>query len=157
MIPFFRPDIDLYHGFTSVAKDEPYDKSVDVYSFGILLWQMCSLEKPFAGYSSQKHMREVVISGERPKMDSSHVAHWPVDLQWVMKASWSSDSGNRPSFARITQTLQKVLEDLQTPKSDRVRARSEGSDKQQNHDVTCNLSPTKQIPRQWKIPRIISR
>jgi len=137
-----------------VAKGQPYNKSVDVYSFGILLWQMCSLERPFAGYSSQKHMREVVISGERPKMDTSHTALWPLDLQWLMKASWSSDPNIRPSFTKISQTLQHVLEELDVPKTQRVRSRSEGNEKHHSHDIECNLSPSKSALRHWKMPRI---
>lgn len=144
-----------------VAKDQPYDRSVDVYSFGILLWEICSLEKPFAGYNSKKHMRDVVIAGERPKMDSSHTAHWPSDLQWLMTHSWSSESEMRPSFTMIKQTLQNVLEELQMPQSNRIRSRSEGSafEKQQatyNHDDGC-ISPTRKGPRMFKIPRMISR
>ena len=72
-----------------IAKDCPYDKSVDVYSFGILLWEMCAAEKPFYGYSSGKHMQLVVIGGERPKMDSQHTSNWPMNLQWLMKRCWS--------------------------------------------------------------------
>merc|ERR1712183_1116963 len=30
-----------------VAKEQPYNTSVDVYSFAILLWQICTLETPF--------------------------------------------------------------------------------------------------------------
>lgn len=140
-----------------VAKDEPYDKSVDVYSFGIILWQMCSLERPFAGYCSQKHMREVVIGGERPKMDSSHTAHWPVVLQWVMKSAWSSDSTNRPSFPVVIETLEKVLEELQSPQLDRTRAQSVGYQNSDAHKEHEPLSPTKTNPRHWKMPKRISR
>lgn len=32
-----------------VALGKPYNLKVDVFSFGILLWQMLSLKTPFAG------------------------------------------------------------------------------------------------------------
>ena len=32
-----------------VALEKPYNSSVDVYSFGILFWQITSLETPFTG------------------------------------------------------------------------------------------------------------
>lgn len=130
---------------------------MDVYSFGILLWQLCSLEKPFAGYCSQKHMREVVIGGERPKMDSAHTAHWPIALQWVMKSAWSADPNIRPSFPVVIETLQKVLEELQAPNLDRIRAQSEGNQNPEAYKEHGEFSPTKMNPRHWKIPRMISR
>ena len=36
-----------------------YTESVDVYSFGILLWQLITCEKPFDGYSSEQLVKEV--------------------------------------------------------------------------------------------------
>lgn len=92
-----------------VAKDEHYDRSVDVYSFGILLWELCSAEKPFFGYTSDKHMRQVAIGGERPKMDSIHTMCWPVNLQWLMTRCWSEDPTQRPTFTIVKQVLQDIL------------------------------------------------
>jgi len=92
-----------------VAKECPYDLSVDVYSFGILMWELCSLEKPFYGYSSGKHMQLVVLGGERPKMDNAHTQYWPANLQYMLKKCWSSYSQTRPSFDTIIETLVSVL------------------------------------------------
>jgi serine/threonine protein kinase len=36
-----------------------YTESVDVYSFGILLWQLITCEKPFDGYTSEQLVKEV--------------------------------------------------------------------------------------------------
>jgi serine/threonine protein kinase len=95
---------------STVAKEHPYDKSVDVYSFGILLWELCSLEKPFNGYTSKKHMSNVVLGGERPKMDSSHTSNWPIQLQHLTKNCWSASPDSRPPFTEIRVTLEKLLE-----------------------------------------------
>jgi len=89
----------------SVAQDLPYDKAVDVYSFGVLLWQICTLEKPFADYSREKHMREVIKGGERPKMDITRTAYWPVDLQSIIKSSWSTDPEARPNLNTVIDNL----------------------------------------------------
>ena len=92
-----------------VAKEAPYDKSVDVYSFGILLWELCSAEKPFFGYSSNKHMHRVVLAGERPKMDSQHTSDWPENLQWLMNHCWHSSASLRPTFSDVKQVLKDIL------------------------------------------------
>lgn len=93
-----------------MAKELPYNKSVDAYSFGIMLHELLSCEKPFFGYSSGKHMSLVVMGGERPKMDSKHTSGWPMDLQWLMKRCWSPFPTSRPDFHVIRQTLQEVLD-----------------------------------------------
>jgi hypothetical protein len=83
---------------------------VDVYSFGILLWEMCAAEKPYYGFSSGKHMQQVVLGGERPKMDGQHTAHWPANLQWLMKTCWSPFPCVRPSFTLIKHVLADILQ-----------------------------------------------
>jgi serine/threonine protein kinase len=93
-----------------VALEAPYNNSVDVYSFGIILWELCSGEKPFFGYSSGKHMQHVVLGGERPKMDSHHTAYWPANLQWLMHGCWSPIPDVRPSFVAIKQVLHDILD-----------------------------------------------
>jgi hypothetical protein len=125
---------------------------------------MSSLEKPFVGYCCKKHMKDVVMAGERPKMDGSHVSLWPVDLQWIMKSAWSSDPDARPTFGVIVDILQKVLLELKDPKLDRIRARSEGSALSVTETSTGTIdssSPTRiPIPKGrplLKIPRLVSR
>lgn len=93
-----------------VAKELPYDKSVDVFSFGILLHELMSGEKPFYGYSSGKHMHQVVLGGERPKMNAQLTGHWPEKLKILLKRCWSEDTSFRPSFAEITVILQDILD-----------------------------------------------
>lgn len=97
-----------------VAKEKPYGKPVDVYSFGIMLWELCSTEKPFQGYSSNKHMQKVILGGERPKMDSHHTSFWPAQLQVLIKGCWSEDPMQRPSFSEIKATLSAVLQLMAT-------------------------------------------
>lgn len=36
-----------------VAGVRPYNLSVDAYSFGILLWELSALEKPFDGFTGE--------------------------------------------------------------------------------------------------------
>ena len=91
-----------------VGLDECYNKSVDVYSFGILLWEMCAAETPFHGYNSAKHMELVVMGGERPSMDAHHTAAWPMNLQWLMNRCWSATPVDRPTFTAIKKVLLEV-------------------------------------------------
>lgn len=79
----------------------PYNETADVFSFGILLWQMCALEVPFEGYDAEKHSRKVVRQHERPKIESS----WPVSVRDLIKEAWSPDINSRPVFGKICTIL----------------------------------------------------
>lgn len=92
-----------------VAKDECYDKSVDTYSFGILLWELCTTEKPFYGYSSGKHLKNVVLGGQRPDLDHDNATYWPTSLKWLMKRCWHESPKLRPSFTVVKQVLADIL------------------------------------------------
>jgi serine/threonine protein kinase len=92
-----------------VALEKPYGKSVDVYSFGILTWELLCAEKPFYGYSSNQHMEKVVLGGERPKMDSQHTSGWPVELVSLVLQCWSACPNSRPTFTEIIKVLHGIL------------------------------------------------
>lgn len=95
-----------------VARGLNYDASVDVFSFGILLWEMCTTEKPFLGYSSGKHMNHVVLGGERPRMDGSLTSCWPSGLHHLITSCWAADHHNRPSFQQVKVLIHRILEEL---------------------------------------------
>jgi hypothetical protein len=40
---------------------QPYNETVDVYSFGIILWQLAKFKMPFDGFSKRQLEEEVSI------------------------------------------------------------------------------------------------
>lgn len=85
-----------------VALCEPYNHKVDVFSFGILLWQMCSLDVPFATYNVQRHSERVVRGGERPPLDTKK---WSPELCNLMSTCWSTNIKKRPHFGSVGSQL----------------------------------------------------
>jgi serine/threonine protein kinase len=51
-----------------VAFGEPYNEKADIYSFGVVLYQVASLVTPYEGYSMKRHEEDVLESGERPSL-----------------------------------------------------------------------------------------
>lgn len=92
-----------------VALDKPYNETVDAYSFGILFWQICSLQTPFAGYNQRMHDEKVVQQGQRPKPHKS----WPYSWSGLMEACWEPDISKRPSFRDIVSQLEDTVQLLE--------------------------------------------
>lgn len=79
--------------------------SMDIYSFAMLLWQLCTLETPFACYSTTEHYHRVMVVGERPKMFS----WWPRALQDLLRDCWHADPNQRPCAKEVVRTLEEEL------------------------------------------------
>jgi len=84
-----------------VASELPYNFSVDVYSFTILLWQICALETPFANLNVQTHFESVVKAGERPELKEA----WSAKLGNLMERGWSGDMAERPECGECMEVL----------------------------------------------------
>lgn len=88
-----------------VAKEVPYTEKVDVYSFAIMVWQMARDKLPFKGFSRDQFNQQVVKRHERPKLDKT----WPAGFNDLLTACWHQNPDNRPTFAQVVVTLQKLL------------------------------------------------
>lgn len=91
-----------------VAMHAPYDRSVDVYSLGTMLWEMVSLEKPFSGIDKKSHFQRVIYGGERPPCEPS----WPPAIKQLIEHSWSSNRHKRPRAQRVIKVLQDQIVQL---------------------------------------------
>eukprot|EP00553_Chaetoceros_curvisetus_P007614 CAMPEP_0204631744 /NCGR_PEP_ID=MMETSP0717-20131115/23405_1 /ASSEMBLY_ACC=CAM_ASM_000666 /TAXON_ID=230516 /ORGANISM="Chaetoceros curvisetus" /LENGTH=457 /DNA_ID=CAMNT_0051649391 /DNA_START=26 /DNA_END=1399 /DNA_ORIENTATION=+ len=93
-----------------VALRKRYNLAVDVYSFAILLWEICSLSKPFSGFTEMQHMNLVVNKGYRPAIQA--VSTWPVGMKDTITRCWSGKYKERPDFTEVVALLIKVQIDL---------------------------------------------
>lgn len=84
-----------------ISKNLPYNFSVDLYSFGIIFWQICSLNMPYQGYTCKMHAELVVEKGYRPKVEDS----WPIAWSELCRNCWSKDMNQRPSFDEVCEIL----------------------------------------------------
>ena len=83
------------------------DLSADVYSFGVLLWELCTLQKPFQKFSTHDEFMRVVIKGNwRPAVVSIPIP----PIRGLIQRCWDEDRSNRPTFEEIILILEDVVE-----------------------------------------------
>ena len=94
---YMAPEVGLELGYRTEA---------DVYSYGVLLWEICSLTKPFAEFKCPVEFERAVYAhnGSRPKVKQ----HWPALLKETIKQCWSTLPSKRPSMASVENALRKV-------------------------------------------------
>lgn len=89
-----------------VATSQDYSFAADVYSFALLLWQICTLEVPYKKLTTVAEWFEHVVHSEkRPKCKPSCIPS-PLLGDLIQKA-WSSRPSHRPSFDSICHKLKE--------------------------------------------------
>lgn len=74
-----------------------YDQSTDVYSYGMLLYELCENTKPFPGLKQAQIIKFVYKQGLRPKF----TVKTPESLKELIKQCWDADPNKRPTFDEI--------------------------------------------------------
>jgi len=84
-----------------VAQIMPYGLSADVYSFGILMWEMLSLKDAFKNLTREKHYKYVIVEGNRPKVFKS----WPFEIKNLLQRCWHKVPQERPTFQAVRELI----------------------------------------------------
>ncbi|KAM7252701.1 hypothetical protein ACFE04_008210 [Oxalis oulophora] len=96
-LPWMAPE--LLSGKTSMVTEK-----IDVYSFGIVMWELLTGEEPYADMHCASIIGGIVNDSLRPQIPS-----W-CDPEWksLMESCWASNPSQRPSFAEISQKLRNI-------------------------------------------------
>ena len=104
----------ISHMAPEVIDQKSYDSSADIYSLGILLWELwygrhAYSEEMYKSYSLP-NLFDLIRTGERPLFSYKYC---PVDpLKVLIMECWNKSRSERPSANRVKDTLQKIFKDF---------------------------------------------
>jgi len=81
-----------------VLRSERYSETADVYSFGVILWELLARNCPYDGMNQVQVAVSVVQEARRPVLP----AWCPSKYRQLVEACWHQDPRQRPGFKDIT-------------------------------------------------------
>ena len=90
-----------------LIESKNYGTEVDVYSYGIIIWEICSEKTPYNNMSQQQVQFYVSVKKGRPDLKVIPI-DTPPKLIKLMKLCWEQDPGKRPNFEFIIEFLKSI-------------------------------------------------
>lgn len=86
-------------------RGEPTNEKSDVFSFGVILWELLTMQQPWKGLSPVQVVGAVAFQNRRLSI--------PQDMSpafaTLVESCWADDPRQRPSFSSIVETLKKLI------------------------------------------------
>ena len=84
-----------------VIKHAKYDERIDVFSFGVILWELLTSRLPYADMPSLAAAAGVVERGLRPPVPPDA----PPAVADLMQRCWAAEATARPPFTQVCEEL----------------------------------------------------
>lgn len=87
-----------------VLRNEPSDEKSDIYSYGVILWEIATEKIPWDNLNSMQVVGAVGFMNQRLEIPKD------VDPQWasIIESCWHSDPISRPTFQELLEKLKDM-------------------------------------------------
>lgn len=87
---------------------QPYTLRVDVFSFGIVMWEVLTRKEPFVGVPPAALLDAVAKTGRRPPIDAATLERFPKYCDLLVRCLFPNPD-MRPTFKAILQTISEIV------------------------------------------------
>ncbi|CAG8556974.1 17811_t:CDS:2, partial [Cetraspora pellucida] len=99
IIPYIAPEVFYFNKYTTAS---------DIYSIGIIMWQLVTRCVPFDGCEHDISLLRNICKGLRPQV----ISEIPVDYECMMKRCWNANPLQRPNAQELYDYFNKTLEQI---------------------------------------------
>ncbi|RHZ88620.1 hypothetical protein Glove_21g171 [Diversispora epigaea] len=101
VLPYIAPEV--------LSGEEEYTKAADVYSYGIIAYEMVTGFPPYPDIPHDKDLAMKICNGLRPKIPF----HTPKLITRMIMRCWDARVTNRPTFKELFKELDKYYDDYE--------------------------------------------
>jgi serine/threonine protein kinase len=94
----------MAHTAPEVIRGEKYSETADVYSFGIIMWEVLTRKQPYGGRNFMGVSLDV-LEGRRPQIPDD----CQPKFQKLIKSCWHKSAGKRPAMEKVIEVLGELL------------------------------------------------
>ncbi|XP_034483551.1 dual specificity protein kinase pyk3-like isoform X2 [Drosophila innubila] len=98
--PYMAPEVITVSQYTAKG---------NVYSFGIILWEVMSRRRPFSSLDSPMKIISEACKGKRPDLNDANIFMHSNPIKDLIIKCWDSDPHKRPTMKDIISSLVKIL------------------------------------------------
>jgi len=94
-LPYIAPEV-------IVRKEYTYES--DIYSIGMLMWEISSGQPPFSVYDHDYDLAMKIVNGMRPRV----IPGTPLKYKKLMEQCWDADPSKRPDISTLFNEIRKI-------------------------------------------------
>lgn len=110
-----------------VFRHEPYNSSVDVYSYSMIMYQLFESQPPFSGMDPVTAAKNAAMYDLRPQfIQLNSQTSMKKEIKELIESCWRPNAELRPSFESVVVSLESILSKL--PKSNKKSGEGPSAD-----------------------------